>query len=73
MHESLNELNFGLIPPLTPELSAHERLKKKMMYNVVTTLALSFLIRSSSFLQIRRKTTKAWMILNFGHCGVSCP
>ena len=42
MHESLNELNFGQIPPLTPELSARERLKK-IMYNVVTTLAHSFL------------------------------
>ena len=33
--------NFGHIPPLTPELSAIERLKK---YNVVNTLAPSFLI-----------------------------
>ena len=59
-------LNFGQIPPLTPELSALERLKK-LMYNDVTTLALSFLIKPSSFLQVRRTTIKAWMSTNFGH------
>ena len=30
----------------------------------MTTLVLSFLNRSFSFLQIRRTTMKAWMILN---------
>ena len=38
-------LIFGKIPSLTPELAALERLN-----NVVTTLAPSFLIGSSSFL-----------------------
>ena len=43
-------LNYGKIPLLTSELAALERQKKLMNY-VVTTLAPSFLIGSSSFLQ----------------------
>ena len=43
-------LNFGKIPLLTSELAALER-QKNLMNNVVTTLAPSFLIGSSSFLQ----------------------
>ena len=35
------------------------------MNNVVTTLAPSFLIGSSSFLQAIRTTIKAWLSLNF--------
>ena len=46
MHESLNEFKFL---PDTIE---------KLIYNVVTTLALSFLIRSFSFLQVKRTTIK---------------
>ena len=34
--------------------------------NIVSTLAPSFLIGSSSFLQVRRTTIKAWMCSNFG-------
>ena len=41
-------LNFGKIPLLTLELAAFERQK---INNVVTTLAPSFFIGSSSFLQ----------------------
>ena len=33
----------------------------------MNTLAPSFLIRSSSFLQVTRTCMKAWMSLNFGH------
>ena len=33
--------------------------------NVVSTLVLSFLNGSSSFLQVTRTTIKAWMSLNF--------
>ena len=47
--------NLGRIPPLTLELAALERLKK-MSYNLVSTLAPSFLIRSSSYLQVSRKS-----------------
>ena len=49
-------LNFGRISWLTSELAALERLKKKTIYNLVSTLAPSFLTRSSSFLQVRRTT-----------------
>ena len=45
--------NLGRIPPLTSELVALERLKKTS-YNLVRTLAPSFLIRSSSILQVWR-------------------
>ena len=45
--------NFGRIPPLTSELAALERLKK-ITYNLVSTLAPSFLIGSSSYLQVTR-------------------
>ena len=44
-------LNFGKIPLLTSELAALER-QKKIMNNVVTTLAPSFLIGSFSFLKV---------------------
>ena len=43
--------NLGRIPPLILELAALERLKKTT-YNLVSTLAPSFLIGSSSFLQV---------------------
>ena len=57
--------NFGGIPPLTSKLAALERLKKTS-YNLVSTLVPSFLIGSSSFLQVTRPTIKAWMSSNFG-------
>ena len=47
--------NFSRIPPLTSELAALERLKKKTTYNLVSTLAPTFLI-GSSYLQITRTT-----------------
>ena len=36
------------------------------MYNVVSTQARSFLICSSSFLQVTRTAIKSWMGLKFG-------
>ena len=61
---------FGRIRPGTYELHALERLETSPYTyngrNVVATLALSILNVSSSFLQTRRTTIKAWMILNFG-------
>ena len=45
--------NLGKIPPLTSELVALERLKKTS-YNLVSPLAPSFLIGSSSYLEITR-------------------
>ena len=64
MHESLDEFQFRLVPPPTPELSALGRLKKSM-YNVVNTLAPSFLIGSSLFLQVRRTTILSRTSSNF--------
>ena len=60
--------NFDQIPPPTPELSALARLKK-LMYNVVNTLAPSFLIGSSSFLQEMRTTIKSWTSSKFKQIG----
>ena len=57
--------NFGGISPLSAELAALERLKKTT-YNLVSTLAPSFLIRPSLFLQVRRTTIKPWTSSNFG-------
>ena len=61
---------LGQIGPRTAELAALERLKKTPLTyngkNVVTSLAHSFFIESSSFLQITRIYTKAWMSSNFG-------
>ena len=46
-------LNFGGTPLLTSDLAALERLKKSN-YKLVSTLSPSFLIGSSSFLQVPR-------------------
>ena len=62
-------LKFGQIRPWTLGLAALDCLKKfPYTYNgrnVVTTLVLSILDKSNSFLQIRRTTMKARMSLNF--------
>ena len=52
-------LNFRKIPSLTSQLAALERVKT--MNSVVTTLAPSFLIGSSSFLQVTRTIIKSRM------------
>ena len=64
MHESLDEFQFWLdtstdsrvICPWASEIS---------MYNVVNTLAPSFLIGSSLFLQVRRTTIISQTSSNF--------
>ena len=53
-------LNFGKFPSLTSELAALNG-SEKLMNNVVTTLAHSFLIGSSSFLQATSKPMKSRM------------
>ena len=67
---SLTSSNFSQIRPRTAELAALERLKKfPKTYNgenLVSALAPSFLIGSSSFLQVTRTTIKAWMSSNLG-------
>ena len=55
MQENLDEFKFW--PPPTTELSALKHLKK-IVYNVVNTLAHSFLIECSSFLQTTMSTIK---------------
>ena len=57
--------SFKQIRSLTRELPALERLKKSM-HNIVNTLAPSFLIGSSSFLQLTRTTIKSLMSSKFG-------
>ena len=56
-------LNFCKIPSLTSELAALER--QQLMNNVVTTLAPSFLIGSSSFLQRTSKPIISRMGLKY--------
>ena len=66
MHESLDEFKFR------PDTTANSIVvcpcaSEKLMYNVVNTLAPSFLIGSSSFLQVTRTTIKAWASSKFDH------
>ena len=58
MHESLDEFKFQ------PDTVTDSRdiclwASEKLMYNVVNTLVLLFLIGSSSFLQVRSTTIKS--------------
>ena len=64
MHESLDEFKFR------PETTTDSRVicpcaSDKFIYNVVNTLAPSFLIGSSSFLQVTRTTIKSWTSSKF--------
>ena len=62
-------LKLGRIRSGTYELPALERLKKSLKTyngrNVVTSLVLSNLNGSSSYLQIKWTSIKAWICLNF--------
>ena len=55
--------NLGRIPLLTSELVALERLKKR--HNLFSPLAPSFLIGSSSYLEITRTSIISQTISNF--------
>ena len=61
---------LGSIRQRTYELAALERLEKSPQTyngrNVVTTLVLSLLNESYSFLQVTRSAMKAWTGLNLG-------
>ena len=64
MHESLNEFKFR------PDTTTNSRVicpcaSEKMQCNVVKTLVPSFLIGSSPFLKVTRKTIKSWKSLKF--------
>ena len=68
MYESLNEFKFR------PDTTTKTRIicpctSEKFMYNVLNTLAPLFLIRSSSFLQVRRTTIKSWTSSKFDQIG----
>ena len=57
MHESLDEFKFR------PDTDTNTRVicpcaSEKLLYNVVTTLAPSFLIGSSSYLQVTRTSIR---------------
>ena len=58
MHESLDEFEFRQDPTTDYGVSCPWG-SEKSMYNVVNTLAPSFLIGSSSFLQVTRTTIKS--------------
>ena len=58
MHESLDEFEFPQDPTTDYEVSCPWA-SEKSMYNVVNTLAPSFLIEYSSFLQVTRTTIKS--------------
>ena len=68
MHERLDECNFQ------PDTDTNTRVicpcaSEKLLYNVVTTLAHSFLIRSSSYLQVLRTSIISWTSSKFGQIG----
>ena len=64
MHRSLDEFKFR--PDITTTTRVICRcVSEKLMYNVVNILAPSFLIGSSSFLQVMRTTIKSWTSSKF--------
>ena len=67
-HKSLDEFEFQPDPIADYGLSCPWA-SEKAMYNDVTTLAPSFLIISSSFLQVKSIVIKYWMVLKFGKIG----
>ena len=58
-------LKVGSIRPRTAESAALERLENPYRLKMGEMLSPSFLNGSSSFLQVKRITIKAWMSLNF--------
>ena len=65
MRQSLDEFEFQPDPTTDYRVTC-PRESEKLMYNVVKTLAPSFLIGSSSILQVIRTTTKSRMSSKFG-------
>ena len=68
MHESLDEFKFQ------PDTATNSRVicpcaSKKLMYNVVNTLAPLFLTRSSSFLKVMRTSIKSGPSSKFDQIG----
>ena len=67
MHESLDELKFR--PDTTNTRVICPCSSGKLMYNVVSTLAHSFLIGSSSYLQVMRTFITSRKSSKFGQIG----
>ena len=65
MHESLDEFEFRQDPTTDYRVSC-PWVTEKSMYNVVNILAPSFLIESSSFMQVRRPTIISRTSSKFG-------
>ena len=68
MHESLDEFKFR------PDTTTDSRVicpcaSEKLLYNVVTTLGPSFLIGSSSYLQVTRTSITSQTSSKFGQIG----
>ena len=68
MHESLDEFKFR------PDTDTNTRVicpcpSEKLLYNVVTTVAPSFLIGSSSYFQVMRASITSQTSLKFGQIG----
>ena len=68
MHESLNEFKFW------PDTTTNSRVicpcaHEKLLYNVVNTVAPSFLIGLSSYLQVTRTSITTRTSLKFGQIG----
>ena len=68
MHESLDEFKFW------PDADTNTRVicpctSEKWLYNVVSTLAPSFLIGSSSYLQVTRTSIRSQTSSKFGQIG----
>ena len=68
MHKSLNEFKFR------PDTNTNFRVicpceSEKLLYNVVDTLAPSFLIGSSSYLQVTRTSITSRTSSKFGQIG----
>ena len=63
MHKNLEDFEFQP-DPTTDYRVTYKKASEESMYNVVNNLAPSFLIGSSSFLQVTRTTIKSWMSRN---------
>ena len=66
MHKSLDEFKFR------PDTDTNPRVicpcaSEKLLYNVVTTLAPTFLIESSSYLQVTRTSITSRTSSKYGH------
>ena len=68
MHKSLDEFKF-LTDTTTNFRVICPWASGKLLNNVVNTLAPSFLIGSSSFLQVTWTTIKSWTSWKFGRIG----